>query len=115
MTEPKKTARAVLSEALSPKRDDHIDALSSALLQQSPWFSGHTTASIRDMSGPEMLANAQSNRWESNHIQGLRLTAFKDLYTKVRTDNLALTHEAAIELVKMIQREADLITYADIR
>ena len=115
MTEPKKTASAVLSEVLSPKRDDHVDALSNALLQQNPWFTGHTTASIRDFSGPEMLANAQSNRWESNHRQGLRLTAFKDLYTKVRTDNLALTHEAAIELVKMIQREADLITYADTR
>lgn len=113
MTEPKKTASTVLSEAISPKRDDHIDALSSVMLQQSPWFTGHTTASIRDFSGPEMLANAQSNRWESNHLQKLRLTEFKEMYTKVRTDNLALTHEAAIELVKMIKREADLLTYAD--
>ena len=115
MTEPKKTAKAVLSEALSPKRGDHIDALSSALLQQNPWFTGHTTASIRDTPYLGDLSHSQSAKWESNHIQRLRLTEFKEMYTKVRTDNLALTHEAAIELVKMIQREADLITYADTR
>lgn len=45
--------------------------------------------------------------------QTLHLAAFKERYIKIRTDNIALTHEHAIELVKMIEREAELITYKD--
>lgn len=45
--------------------------------------------------------------------QTQHLAAFKERYIKIRTDNIALTHEHAIELVKMIEREAKLITYED--
>lgn len=113
MTEPNKTYLDSISEAVSLKRDDPLDALNAALLKQSPWFNGHNTAGMRDTPNLGDTGYASSGRWDSKQEQQLELIAFKKLYTKVRIDNLALTHEAAIELVKMIQREADQITYED--
>ena len=114
MSEPKKSALDKLRAGLSSKSDDPLDALSVSLLNQNPWFSGHPAASIRGAPLQTDIDGVLSNRWESNHIQRLKLTEFKELYTKVRTDNLALTHEAAVELVKMIQREANTLSIKDI-
>lgn len=43
------------------------------------------------------------------------LNKFKQHYITIRTNNLALSHESAIELVKMIMREAHSINYEDIQ
>ena len=43
------------------------------------------------------------------------LNKFKHHYVTIRTNNLALSHESAIELVKMIMREATTINYEDIQ
>ncbi|WAW11647.1 hypothetical protein nACB1_018 [Acinetobacter phage nACB1] len=38
---------------------------------------------------------------------------FKKAYVKIRTDNIVLDHQTAIEMTKMIFQEADTITYED--
>lgn len=117
MSEPKKPTLDKLRAGLSSKSDDPLDALSVSLLNQNPWFAGtplDVTAGIKPIPSQTDIDGVLSNRWESNHIQRLKLTEFKELYTKVRTDNLALTHEAAVELVKMIQREANTLSIKDI-
>lgn len=45
---------------------------------------------------------------EGNHV-----AAFKETYIKLRTNNIVLDHQTAIELAKMIYSEADTITYED--
>lgn len=117
MSESRKSTLDKLRSSLSSNKDDQFDALSVSLLNQSPWYAGiplDTTAGIRPIPSQTDIDGVLSNRWESNHIQRLKLTEFKELYTKVRTDNLALTHEAAVELVKMIQREANTLSIKDI-
>lgn len=43
-----------------------------------------------------------------------RITKFRETYVKLRTDNIVLDHQSAIELAKMIHSDADLITVADL-
>lgn len=64
-----------------------------------------------DVSGPEW--SHITSRINQHKQEQLHLSAFRERYIKIRTDNIALTHEHAIELVKMIEREANLITYED--
>lgn len=42
------------------------------------------------------------------------LNKFKHHYITVYANNLALSHESAIKLVKMIMHDADTINYEDI-
>lgn len=81
-----------------------------------------TLQSLSNTKGPFILTSDIENATISQvHIdklnranqESLHLAAFKERYIKIRTDNIALTHEHAIELVKMIEREAALITYKD--
>ena len=77
----------------------------------SPSMSEASYKSTTDVSGPEwshIIGSINQHKQEQLH-----LSAFKERYIKIRTDNIALTHEHAIELVKMIEREATLITYED--
>lgn len=71
-------------------------------------FYGLTTDDSSAVSYHDIINNANKSKQEH-----LRVTAFRERYIKIRTDNIALTHEHAIELVKMIEREASLITYED--
>lgn len=41
------------------------------------------------------------------------LAVYKEMYIKIRCDNIALSHENAIELVKMIRDEAGMLSYED--
>lgn len=50
---------------------------------------------------------------EREEQQG-KLRAFRNSYIKIRTNNIVLDHQSAIELTKLIYTEADLLTYTDI-
>ena len=52
--------------------------------------------------------------YEKHNRETQKVEEFKKSYIKIRTDNIVLDHQSAIELVKMIQQEADTITYDDI-
>ena len=43
-----------------------------------------------------------------------RITKFRETYVKLRTDNIVLDHQSAIELAKMIHSDADRITLDDL-
>ena len=45
--------------------------------------------------------------------QKAHVSKFKETYIKLRSDNIVLDHNTAIELAKMIYAEADTITYED--
>lgn len=78
----------------------------------SPSISEASYKPTTDVSGPAwshtVIGSINKHKQEQLH-----LASFKERYIKIRTDNVALTHEHAIELVKMIEREALLITYED--
>lgn len=42
-----------------------------------------------------------------------KLKAFRESYIKIRTNNIVLDHQSAIELTKLIYDEADSLTYED--
>ena len=44
----------------------------------------------------------------------IRITKFRETYVKLRSENIVLDHQSAIELAKMIHSEADLITMSDL-
>lgn len=60
---------------------------------------------------PEMMRAKDAARMRVADI----LNKFKHHYITVRANNLALSHESAIELVKMIMHDADTINYEDIQ
>ena len=43
-----------------------------------------------------------------------RITKFRETYVKLRSENIVLDHQSAIELAKMIHSEAELITMSDL-
>lgn len=43
-----------------------------------------------------------------------RITKFRETYVKLRSENIVLDHQSAIELAKMIHSEAELITLSDL-
>ena len=50
---------------------------------------------------------------EREHIRS-KSRAFRESYIKIRTNNIVLDHQSALELTKLIYAEADSITYEDI-
>lgn len=61
------------------------------------------------------LAHLQSSS-DSNerYRQRDRVSKFRETYIKLRTDNIVLDHQTAIELAKMIYADADTITYDEL-
>lgn len=55
----------------------------------------------------------QRHEQEREQLRG-KLRAFRESYIKIRTDNVVLDHQSAIELTKLIYAEADTLTYEDI-
>ena len=49
---------------------------------------------------------------EREQLRG-KLKAFRESYIKIRTNNIVLDHQSAIELTKLIYAEADSLTYTD--
>ncbi len=74
------------------RKDDYLDAAATSLSQMQA----------------DMLSRHKVKIREKNHVE-----AFKQTYIKLRTDNIILDHNTAIELAKMIYAEADSITYGD--
>lgn len=70
-------------------RKDYIDAITLSRLQSS----------------------SESNE---RHRQRDRVSKFRETYIKLRTDNIVLDHQTAIELAKMIYADADTITYDEL-
>lgn len=60
----------------------------------------------------QLQADLYSKR-EKTIRENEHVAAFKETYIKLRTDNIVLDHQTAIELAKMIYSEADTITYED--
>ena len=57
----------------------------------------------------QLRAAARRREHDSN-----RITKFRETYVKLRSENIVLDHQSAIELAKMIHSEADLITMSDL-
>ena len=54
----------------------------------------------------------QRHELEREQLRG-KLKAFRESYIKIRTNNVVLDHQSAIELTKLIYAEAELLTYTD--
>ena len=61
----------------------------------------------------EAFRNNLLERRKVDQEQRSKLEKFKDLYRKIRADNIILDHQSAIELVKMIEAEANTLTLGD--
>lgn len=66
----------------------------------------------------QQAANIQSEREIRDRLRRLReenerVKEFREKYIQVRTNNIVLDHQTAIELVKMIFTEADTLGYSD--
>lgn len=59
-----------------------------------------------------MMSQMQDRR-RHEEKRTARLDMLKDLYRKIRADNIILDHQAAIELVKMIERDANTLNLGD--
>ena len=56
---------------------------------------------------------AMVSRQEAQTKADIKLSSFKEVYIRVRTDNIALTHQAALEIVNMIYQDASTISSKD--
>lgn len=70
-----------------------------------------TTALEAEHSYLESMLRDRLER-EREEQQG-KLRAFRDPYIKIRTNNIVLDHQSAIELTKLIYAEAAMLTYKD--
>ena len=52
-------------------------------------------------------------RLVARQLRAKAVEDFKKSYIKIRTDNIVLDHQTAIEVTKMIFQEADTLTYED--
>ena len=61
----------------------------------------------------DSLHSQFDSRLEELRIKNEVVKEFRKGYLKVRTDNILLDHQTAIELVKMIHADADTLTFED--
>lgn len=59
-----------------------------------------------------MMSQMQDRRRHEER-RTARLNVLKDLYRKIRADNIILDHQATIELVKMIEHDANTLNLGD--
>lgn len=89
-------------------RDQHRDTLPP--LYSSPKLHDTVMSSSIEDHFNKLQRDAKEKTYQLEVVK-----AFKKSYIKVRTDNIILDHNTAIELVKMINSEADTLTYKDIQ
>lgn len=79
----------------------------------SIWPSIPSTATLQqaEQSYLNHMARERHER-EREHLRS-KLRAFRESYIKIRTNNIVLDHQSAIELTKLIYAEADSLTYED--
>lgn len=73
---------------------------------------GMDTSAAVDAMGAAFRA-AMVSRQEAQVKADIKLSSFKEVYIRVRTDNIALTHQAALEIVNMIYQDASTISSKD--
>ena len=56
---------------------------------------------------------AMVSRQEAQTKADIKLSSFKEVYIRVRADNIDLTHQAALEIVNMIYQDASTISSKD--
>lgn len=79
----------------------------------SAWAKQPSTTAIREAEH-SYLENMMRERLERERKeQQGKLRAFRESYIKIRTNNIVLDHQSAIELTKLIYAEADSLTYED--
>ena len=79
----------------------------------SAWTKQPSTTAIREVEH-SYLENVMRERLERERKeQQGKLRAFRESYIKIRTNNVVLDHQSAIELTKLIYAEADSLTYED--
>lgn len=61
----------------------------------------------------DSLHSQLDSRLTELRIRNEVVKEFRKGYLKVRTDNILLDHQTAIELVKMIHADADTLTFED--
>lgn len=61
----------------------------------------------------EAEINSMRARMKRDEADARRVAQFREHYLKVRTNNIVLDHQSAIELVRMIYQEADTLTVED--
>lgn len=61
----------------------------------------------------DSLHSQFDSRLAELRIKNKVVKEFRKGYLKVRTDNILLDHQTAIELVKMIHADADTLTFED--
>lgn len=79
----------------------------------SAWAKQPSTATLQqaEQSYLNHMARERLER-EREHLRS-KLRAFRESYIKIRTNNVVLDHQSAIELTKLIYAEADSLTYTD--
>lgn len=90
--------------------DDSIDALlvAHAANQQATSNIGNTGFDAWSMMHSRMMMESRERERQLDAVE-----QFKQSYIKIRTDNIVLDHQSAIELTKMIFKEAATLTYED--
>ena len=79
----------------------------------SAWATQPSTTAIREVEH-SYLENMMRERLErEREEQQGKLRAFRESYIKIRTNNIVLDHQSAIELTKLIYAEAATLTYED--
>lgn len=61
----------------------------------------------------EAEISSMRNRMKQHEADTRRVAQFREHYLQVRTNNIVLDHQSAIELVRMIYKEADTLTVED--
>ena len=79
----------------------------------SAWPNMPSTATVQQAEQSYLNHIArQRHELEREQLRG-KLKAFRESYIKIRTNNVVLDHQSAVELTKLIYAEADSLTYAD--
>ena len=82
-------------------------SIEDMMLRQAQLDLANTT--YAQATSDQLRAAARRREHDSN-----RITKFRETYVKLRSENIVLDHQSAIELAKMIHSEADLITMSDL-
>lgn len=75
---------------------------------------GHRSVSKDQIDAITLAQLQSSSESHERRRQRDKVSKFRETYIKLRTDNIVLDHQTAIELAKMIYTEAATITYDEL-
>ena len=79
----------------------------------SDWITPLSTTVIREVEHSYLESMMRERLERKRKEQQGKLRAFRESYIKIRTNNIVLDHQSAIELTKLIYAKADSLTYED--